>query len=116
MKKREIGVAVIGSGRIGSLRAGMASRHPSVNFLALSDKNKTKADILAQKTGADFVTDNNLDAISDARVDAVVVEKVLNHELTGMMRIYNQHDYMDERRSALDKWSKKIKKLIEDKS
>ena len=73
MKKREIGIAVIGSGRIGSLRAGMASRHPSVNFLALSDKNKTKADILAQKTGADFVTDNNLDAISDDRVDAVVV-------------------------------------------
>lgn len=49
-------------------------------------------------------------------VDAVVVEKVLNHELTGMMRIYNQHDYMDERRSALDKWSKKLKKLIEGKS
>lgn len=49
-------------------------------------------------------------------VDAVVVEKVLNHELTGMMRIYNQHDYMDERRTALDKWSKKLKTLIEDKS
>ena len=73
MKKKEIGIAVIGSGRIGSLRAGMASRHPSVNFLVLSDKNKTKAEILAQKTGADFVTDNNFDAISNDRVDAVVV-------------------------------------------
>ena len=66
MKKKEIGIAVIGSGRIGSLRAGMASRHPSVNFLVLSDKNKTKAEILAQKTGADFITDNNFDAISNA--------------------------------------------------
>lgn len=73
MKKKEIGIAVIGSGRIGSLRAGMASRHPSVNFIALSDKNKTKADILAQKTGADFITDNNLNAISHDCVDAVVV-------------------------------------------
>jgi hypothetical protein len=44
-----------------------------------------------------------------------VVEKVLNHELTGMMRIYNQHDYMDERRTALDKWSKKLKQLIKGK-
>ena len=59
MKKKDIGIAVIGSGRIGSLRAGMASRHPSVHFLALADKDKTKADILAQKTGANLVTNNN---------------------------------------------------------
>ena len=89
MKKREIGVAVIGSGRIGSLRAGMASRHPSVNFLALSDKNKTKADILAQKTGADFVTDNNLDAISDARVDAVVVATPEHDHVEAVLQAIN---------------------------
>ena len=45
-------------------------------------------------------------------VDAVVVEKVLNHELTGMMRIYNQYDYMKERGTALLKWSKKVTKII----
>jgi len=89
MKKREIGVAVIGSGRIGSLRAGMASRHPSVNFLALSDKNKTKADILAQKTGADFVTDNNLDAISDDRVDAVVVATPEHDHVEAVLQAIN---------------------------
>jgi predicted dehydrogenase len=73
MKKKDIGIAVIGSGRIGSLRAGMASRHPSVHFLALADKDKTKADILAQKTGANLVTNNNFDAISHDDVDAVIV-------------------------------------------
>jgi predicted dehydrogenase len=73
MKKKDIGIAVIGSGRIGSLRAGMASRHPSVHFLALADKDKTKADILAQKTGANLVTNNNFDAISHEDVDAVIV-------------------------------------------
>ena len=73
MKKKDIGIAVIGSGRIGSLRAGMASRHPSVHFLALADKDKTKADILAQKTGANLVTSNNFDAISHEDVDAVIV-------------------------------------------
>ena len=89
MKKSKIGIAVIGSGRIGSLRAGMASRHPSVNFLALSDKNKTKADILAQKTGADFVTDNNLDAISDARVDAVVVATPEHDHVEAVLQAIN---------------------------
>ena len=73
MKKKDIGIAVIGSVRIGSLRAGMASRHPSVHFLALADKDKTKADILAQKTGANLVTNNNFDAISHEDVDAVIV-------------------------------------------
>lgn len=45
-------------------------------------------------------------------VDAIVIEKVLNHELAGMMRIYNQYDYMEERRSALEQWSVKLNKLI----
>ena len=45
-------------------------------------------------------------------VDAVVVEKVLNHELSGMMRIYNQYDYMKERSAALLKWSNKVTKII----
>jgi predicted dehydrogenase len=73
MNKKDIGIAVIGSGRIGTLRASMAARHPSVRFLAVSDKDKTRADVLAQKTGATFVTDNNLEAISHADVDAVIV-------------------------------------------
>jgi hypothetical protein len=39
MQHKNIGVAVIGSGRIGSLRARLAAKHPSVNFLAISDAN-----------------------------------------------------------------------------
>jgi hypothetical protein len=27
------------------------------------------------------------------------------------MRVYNQHDYMDERREALEFWARKIKEL-----
>ena len=73
MKKKDLGIAVIGSGRIGTLRASMAARHPSVRFLAVADKDKTRADILAQKTGANFITENNYDAISHSEVDAVIV-------------------------------------------
>jgi threonine dehydrogenase-like Zn-dependent dehydrogenase len=44
---KQIGIAVIGSGRIGTLRAEMASRHPAVRFLAVADIDLTRAQALA---------------------------------------------------------------------
>jgi predicted dehydrogenase len=73
MEKKELGIAVVGSGRIGTLRAHMAARHPSVSFLALADKEKHKADILAQQTGADLTSGDNFEVISHEKVDAVFV-------------------------------------------
>jgi integrase len=49
--------------------------------------------------------------LSKMKVDTIVTEKLLNHELSGMLRVYNQHDYMDERREALELWANKIKEL-----
>ena len=66
-----LGVAVIGCGRIGSLRANLSSTHPSVGFLALSDRSQKQADVLAQRTGADLVTTDNLAAITDERVGEI---------------------------------------------
>jgi integrase len=40
-----------------------------------------------------------------------VVEKILNHTLDGVMAIYNRHDYLPERRAALDLWAETILKL-----
>ena len=39
MSQKELGLAVIGSGRIGSLRAILASGHPAVKYLGVSDIN-----------------------------------------------------------------------------
>lgn len=44
-------------------------------------------------------------------VEPVVVEKLLSHELQGMLRVYNQYDYMKERTLALQNWDDKIKEL-----
>ena len=38
MRRKELGVAVIGCGRIGSLRAKIAAEHPAVTFVALADR------------------------------------------------------------------------------
>ena len=68
-----IGVAVIGCGRIGTLRAMLSARHPGVRFLALSDRDRSKADILAQRAGADIAGTDNDAAIHHPDVDIVFV-------------------------------------------
>jgi predicted dehydrogenase len=73
MKRRELGVAVIGSGRIGSLRARLAARHPAVGFLAVSDIDPARARALAELAGADFHSTDNEEAIARPEVNAVIV-------------------------------------------
>jgi predicted dehydrogenase len=73
MKRKELGVAVIGSGRIGTLRARLAAKHPSVGFLAISDINADDARVLAEKTGADFHSNDNFEVIGRPEVNAVFV-------------------------------------------
>jgi predicted dehydrogenase len=73
VKRKEIGLAVIGSGRIGTLRAKLASKHPSVKFLAVSDIDINQAKKLAEATGADFYSTNNDEVIARPEVNAVIV-------------------------------------------
>jgi predicted dehydrogenase len=72
-KPAQLGVAVVGSGRIGTLRAHMAARHPSVGFLAVSDKDPERARTLAEAVGAQLASGTNLEVIAHPDVDAVIV-------------------------------------------
>ncbi len=73
MKAKDLGIAVIGSGRIGSLRARLAARHPAVGFLAVSDKDPARAKALAAQAGADFHSADNDAVIARPEVTAVFV-------------------------------------------
>jgi predicted dehydrogenase len=73
MEKKELGIGVIGAGRIGTLRANMASRHPSVRFLAIADRDRERASGLAEKVGANLSSADNSEIISHPDVDAVIV-------------------------------------------
>ena len=73
IKRKELGVAVVGAGRIGGLRARLASEHPAVRFLAVSDAEPARARDLAQKTGAQFHSGDNAAVISRPEVNAVIV-------------------------------------------
>lgn len=70
---RELGIAVIGVGRMGSQRAGIAASHPAVRFLALSDSDPARVQSVAAKVKADFFSADNLEVISRPEVNAVIV-------------------------------------------
>ncbi len=44
-------------------------------------------------------------------VPRVVSELLLNHSLKGLDEIYDHHDYMDEKRRALEKWATRIESI-----
>lgn len=73
MKKKNLGIAVVGSGRIGTLRSKLIRSHPSVDFLAVSDLNLSQAKKLGEQVDANLISDDNFEIISHPDVDAVIV-------------------------------------------
>jgi predicted dehydrogenase len=68
-----VGVAVIGAGSIGSLRAEIAHRHPSVDFLAVCDIVEERAAKLAASCEADTWATRAEDVVARDEVDVVIV-------------------------------------------
>jgi myo-inositol 2-dehydrogenase/D-chiro-inositol 1-dehydrogenase len=81
LKRETLGIAVIGAGRIGTMRARLAAQHPAVNFIAVSDLNHDAAQALADKAGAQFVAASNREAIEHPSVNTVIVS-TSEHEHT----------------------------------
>jgi predicted dehydrogenase len=70
---KELGIAVVGAGRMGTRRASIAATHPAVRFLAISDIDPSRARSLGEQVNADFTSGDNLEVISRPEVNAVVV-------------------------------------------
>ena len=103
MQRKELGIAVIGSGRIGTLRAVMAAAHPAVKFLAVSDRDPARAQKLAARTGAQFHSSDNLAVISRPEVNAVIVSTIeLEHTLPIMQALELGKPVLVEKPLALD--------------
>ena len=73
MQRNKLGIAVIGSGRIGTLRARIAGKHPAVEFLAVSDRDPARAKALCETAGGHHHSSNNDDIIARPEVTAVFV-------------------------------------------
>ena len=73
MPGKELGVAVIGSGRMGRLRASLSATHPAVGFLGVADVSEDVARKLGEDVNASVAT-TDIDAlIHNPKVNAVFV-------------------------------------------
>src|SRR5882757_9112956 len=73
MLGRNIGLGIVGSGRIGTLRARLASGHSAVGSISVSDLDPANAAKLASLVGGRSHGGDNLAVIDDPDVTAVIV-------------------------------------------
>ncbi|AUL94485.1 phage integrase family protein [Vibrio vulnificus] len=48
---------------------------------------------------------------SEVELDIVAIEKIVGHQLPGMFRVYNHHDYLEEQFVVLQAWGEKLQAL-----
>ena len=51
--------------------------------------------------------------MSRLKIKHHIRERVLNHSQTGIVQVYDQHDYLDEKRDALEKLASEIERIIQ---
>ncbi len=68
-----IGLAIIGCGTIGRIRAMLAREHPGVTWLGLVDRHEPTALQLAKDTDADFVGTDIAELLKRPEVTAVII-------------------------------------------
>jgi len=82
---KELGIAIVGSGRMGELRGHMAKMHPAVRFLACSDVNADRAQAVANKIGAQLFSSDNSRVIRHPEVNAVIVSASENFHVAPVL-------------------------------
>src|ERR1700749_2875963 len=85
MKGNSIGLGIIGSGRIGPLRARLASGPAAVSHIAVSDLDPANAAKLATLVGGRSHGADNLAVIDDPEVTAVVVSTSEGEHMAPML-------------------------------
>ncbi len=51
--------------------------------------------------------------LNDLKIGPHIVEKILNHSLSGVMVVYNQAEYADERTAAMQIWADELQVIVE---
>ena len=70
---RRIGLAIVGGGRVGLIRGEIAARHPQVDFIGLAEIKPDRAQQVAGKIGADFVTADYRELLARPEVTAAII-------------------------------------------
>ncbi|MDH5749691.1 MAG: Gfo/Idh/MocA family oxidoreductase [Rhodospirillales bacterium] len=78
-KKKEIGLAIVGCGVIGRIRAMLAREYPGIGWIGLCDIDEKIGKKLAEDCQADFFTTNYEELIKRPEVNATIIATDENH-------------------------------------
>jgi predicted dehydrogenase len=114
-ERNEIGLAIIGCGTIGRIRAEIARDYPGVGWLGLCDIKEELGKKLAEDTGADFFTTNYEELVKRPEVNAVIISTDENHHMMPTLAAVEQgHKLFIEKPLATDvKESQRVLDAIE---
>src|SRR5689334_1057106 len=68
-----VGLAIVGAGRIGLIRAEIAARHPNVRWIGIAEVREDRGKDVASRIGADFVTADFRELLQRSEVTAAVI-------------------------------------------
>ena len=68
-----IGLAIVGAGRVGLFRGEVATRHPAVQWIGIAEKNHNRGLHVAEKIGADFVTQDHRELLKRPEVTCAII-------------------------------------------
>lgn len=114
--RRPIGLAVVGCGRIGRIRAEFARRSPAVEWLGLCDVDEKTGRKLAADVRADFFTADYRELLKRSEVNSVVLATYANERLEPVLAsVERGHRMLIEKPLALDaRASARLAKAVED--
>ncbi len=102
-ERKEIGLAIIGSGTIGRIRAVLARDYPGVGWLGVCDINEKLAKKLAEDTKADFYTTDYKELLRRSEVNATIIATDENNHVEPILAAVERgHRLMIEKPLATD--------------
>src|SRR5689334_1537793 len=72
-KTKPIGLAIVGTGRVGLFRGEVAARHPAVEWIGIAERNPNRGGSVAAKIGADFVTTDHRELLARPEATCAII-------------------------------------------
>src|SRR5256884_3443384 len=72
-KPDSLGLAIVGAGRVGLFRGEVAARHPAVQWIGIAERNHNRGLYVAEKIGADFVTQDHRELLRRPEVTCAII-------------------------------------------
>jgi myo-inositol 2-dehydrogenase / D-chiro-inositol 1-dehydrogenase len=69
----KVGLAIVGAGRVGLFRGGVAARHPAVEWIGLAELNPNRGKMVADEIGADFLTTDHRELLARPEVTCAII-------------------------------------------